>query len=85
MLLTPAPPPPTADHAPPLQLMTREELSQLWRRTVDRLTELSVELHSLRHDTPPEQVDEVESRLAFARRTLVEVELAMQRLRLSGT
>ena len=65
--------------------MSRDQLAQLWRRTVDRLTEMSVELHSLRHDASPEQVDAVESRLARARRRLVEIELAMQQLRLSGT
>jgi hypothetical protein len=65
-----------------LQRLTREQLAALWRRTVDRLTDLSVELHSLRHDASPEQVDAVESRLANTRRTLVEIELAMQELRL---
>jgi hypothetical protein len=45
---------------------------------------MSVELYSLRHDAPPEHVAEVESRLAYARRTLVEIELAMQRRRMSG-
>ena len=83
MLLSPAPPAPPSDPSLPLHLLTREQLSQLWRRTVDRLTAMSVELHSLRHDAPPEHVEQVESRLASARRTLVEIELAMQRRRMS--
>jgi hypothetical protein len=85
LLLSPAPPPPPADPALPLHLLTRDQLSQLWRRTVDRLTAMSVELHSLQHDAPPEHVQDVESRLAYARRTLVEIELAMQRRRMSGS
>jgi hypothetical protein len=84
VLCSPAPYPPTVDPPLPLQRMTREQLAQLWRRTVDRLTEMSIELYTLRHDAPPEQIDAVESRLASARRTLVEVELAMQQLRLRG-
>lgn len=84
MLLSPAPPATVPDPALPLHLLTREQLSQLWRRTVDRLTTMSVEFHSLRHDAPPEHVEDVESRLAYTRRTLVEIELAMQRRRMSG-
>ena len=84
MLCSPAPSPATADPSLPLQRMSREQLAQLWRRTVDRLTDLSVELYSLRHDASFEQVDAVESRLATTRRTLVEIELAMQELRLRG-
>ena len=83
MLCPPAPPPTTADPPVPLQRMTSDQLAQLWRRTVDRLTDMSVELHSLRHDAPMEQVHHVESQLARARRMLVEIELAMQELRLS--
>jgi hypothetical protein len=83
VLCTPAPSPSTADASLPLQRVGRDQLAMLWRRTVDRLTELSIELHSLGHDAPVEHVDAVESRLAHARRTLVEIELAMQQLRLS--
>ena len=82
MLCSPAPSPSTADLSLPLQRMTRDQLARLWRRTVDRLTEMSVELHSLSHDAPAERVEAVESRLASARRALVEIELAMQQLRL---
>jgi hypothetical protein len=63
--------------------MGGDELAQLWRQTVDLLTDLSVELYSLRHDAPTHQVEAVESRLAGARRALVEIEVAMQQLRLS--
>lgn len=84
MLCSPAPSPTTADPPLPLQRMSREQLAALWRRTVDRLTDMSVELYSLRHDAPAEHVTAVESRLAHARRTLVEIELAMQQLRLRG-
>ncbi|HET6817050.1 MAG TPA: hypothetical protein VFH66_07490 [Mycobacteriales bacterium] len=82
MLCSPAPSSSTL--ALPLQRMSRDELAYLWRRTVDHLTEMSVELHSLRHDAPLDHVESVESRLAETRRTLVEIELAMQRLRLRG-
>ncbi|HET7311484.1 MAG TPA: hypothetical protein VFJ17_09175 [Mycobacteriales bacterium] len=64
--------------------MSRDQLARLWRRTVDRLTEMSIELYSLGHDAPAERVDAVESRLARTRRALVEIELAMQELRLRG-
>jgi len=82
VLCSPAPSPTTADLPLPLQRMSYDQLARLWRRTVDRLTDMSVELHSLRHDAPTEQVEAVEHRLASARRALVEIELAMQQLRL---
>ena len=84
MLCSPAPYPTTADASLPLQRMGRDQLAQLWRRTVDQLTDLSVELYSLRHDAPTDEVDAVESRLARTRRALVEIELAMQELRLAS-
>jgi hypothetical protein len=58
-----------------------DELTALWRSTVDRLTELSIQLYSFADDTPAEHVAAVESRLASARRTLVEVETSLHRLR----
>ena len=84
MLCSPAPSPLIAEALLPLQGMSRDQLAQLWRRTVDRLTEMSVELYTLRPNAPEEHVEEVESRLAQARRALVDIELALQQLRLRG-
>jgi hypothetical protein len=58
-----------------------DQLTALWRSTVDRLTELSIQLHSFGDDTPTERVAAIESCLASARRTLVEVETSLHRLR----
>jgi RNA polymerase-binding transcription factor DksA len=66
------------------RLRARDQLNLLWRLTVDELVELSVELHTFDDDSPVEQVTTVEVRLASARRTLVEVEEALKKLR-SGT
>ncbi|HET7529698.1 MAG TPA: hypothetical protein VFJ98_01940 [Mycobacteriales bacterium] len=62
----------------------RDQLTLLWRLTVDELTQLSVDLHSFGPDAAIEQIAAVESRLAAARRTLIEVEMALKKLR-SGT
>ena len=67
--------------AAPLVADPYDQLTALWRSTVDRLTELSIQLHSLSDDAAPEDVAAVESCLASVRRTLVEVETSMHRLR----
>ena len=61
-----------------------DQLNRRWRRTVDRLTELSIELHGFGADVAPERVALVEARLAAARRSLVEIETSLQRLRLTA-
>jgi RNA polymerase-binding transcription factor DksA len=66
------------------RLHARDQLTVLWRLTVDELTELSVRLHTVTYDADVDELSVLESRLAAARRTIVEVELALQKLR-SGT
>lgn len=69
---------------PSQRLEALDQLNRRWRSTVDRLTELSIELHGFDDDTPPEQIVFVETRLAAARRSLVEIETSLQRLRLTS-
>lgn len=77
---------PAADppFVPSQRLEALDQLNRRWRRTVDRLTELSIELHGFDADVAPERVALVEARLAAARRSLVEIETSLQRLRLSA-
>jgi hypothetical protein len=60
-----------------------DRLNRRWRVTVDRLTTLSIELHSFGDDVAPERIALVEARLAAARRRLVEIETSMHRLRVA--
>jgi hypothetical protein len=76
---TPAPADPPA--VPTQRSESLDRLNRRWRVTVDRLTTLSIELHSFGDDVAPERVALVEARLAAARRRLVEIETSMQRLR----
>ena len=62
---------------------THDALTSLWRVTVDRLTDLSIERYSYADDAPPAQVALLESRLAALRRTLVEVETELHQLRVA--
>jgi len=57
----------------------RQLLTLVWRGALDRLTELSTLLHSLTGED--KQRAAIESKLAETRRTLVEVEAALDRLR----
>src|SRR3954470_15006278 len=59
---------------------TRMLLTDVWHNALNRLTELSVLLHTL--DGDDERHAEIEARLAATRRTLVEVEAELERLRL---
>ena len=58
---------------------SRQLLTHVWRSALERLTELSMLLHSLTGDD--KQRAAIESKLAETRRTLVEVEAALDRLR----
>jgi hypothetical protein len=69
---------------PPQRLDSLDELNRRWRVTVERLTELSIELHSFGDDVPSERVALVEARLAAVRRSLVEIETSLQRLRVAA-
>jgi len=69
---------------PPQRHALPDELNRRWRVTIDRLTELSIELHGFGDDVPPERVALVEARLAAARRSLVEIETSLQRLRVAA-
>jgi hypothetical protein len=76
--------PPSADHPAPASVdfdRTRDQLNLLWQLTIDRLTDLSVELYGLDDDADTDTVAALESRLAATRRRLVEVETALHRLR----
>ena len=78
---------PTAGSPADLSLLPAQRVDSLdlldrrWRITVDRLTRLSIELHSFDDDVAPERVALVEARLAAVRRRLVEIETSMQRER----
>ena len=78
--------PPTADPLDPSSVefdRIREQLNLLWRLTIDRLTDLSIQLHALGDDADADTLIALESRLAASRRRLVEVETALHRLRSS--
>src|SRR3954451_3829304 len=66
------------------RLKAHDQLTVLWRRAVDDLTQLSVELYGFGHDAPAERGGAVGERPRGPRRTLVEVEMALKKLR-SGT
>ena len=61
----------------------RVELESEWRAALDRMTELSVELHRLDIDQPDvvTLVDDIERELADIRRTLVSIEVELDALR----
>lgn len=61
----------------------RVELESEWRAALDRMTELSVELHRLDIDQPGvvTLVDDIERELADIRRTLVSIEVELDALR----
>jgi hypothetical protein len=69
---------------PPQRPESLDHLNRRWRITVDRLTELSIELHGFEDDADPERVALVEARLAAVRRSLVEIETSLQRLRVAA-
>ena len=67
--------------APPDSAALREQLNSDWRETVDRLTLLSIELHSRANDPDDPAVVALDAELASLRQTMRDVEDALRRLR----
>jgi hypothetical protein len=66
--------------APADRLAVEQALTELWRSAVDRLTVLSVALHSRSDDPDDPAVAALDAELASVRRTLGDVEEALRGL-----
>jgi len=67
--------------APADSVALREQLTADWRSTVDRLTLLSIELHSRADDPDDPAVAALDAELASLRQSMRDVEDALRRLR----
>ena len=67
--------------APAERAAAERMLTELWRTTVNRLTALSIELHSRADDPADPVVADLDAQLASLRHTMTEVEDALRRLR----